>query len=129
MSKDKKQIIEYKDAVSEALRIIAPQIGVDFEGLQEGKIDPRRLSRINKIESFWMSWFLHLPDNEGGEFMREFIEDMLNLNMSLEGHERSKLLVEALRAVTTSQKTQDKAKDNRNWIERNITKRGLEPVE
>ncbi len=119
--------VSYEDAVSKATEIIGPQLAGDANDVVEGIVDVRRFSRVNKIEVTWMSYFSNIPLIRGGRYAKKIVIENLNLLMSLEGHERSKLLVKAL-GMLTGVKTEPK-KDTRNVIEKYITKRGQKPEE
>lgn len=117
-----RQIIEYKDAVSESAKILAPQLGSDQAMLEKGMVDIRRLTNIDKIERLWLSFFMQLPKDQGGEWMELFCTDYMNLSPSIGGM-RAKLIIAMQSAIGGTRQQRNKAKDDRSFIERHFTKR------
>lgn len=115
------QNISIKDASSEAVKIIAPQLGSDKNTLALGKVDNNRLTHINEAEVLWLSWFQVIPEDEGGTFAQNFCDKYKDLKMSLDGR-RASLLVKALGNITGA-KSEGPKKDTRGWIQRNLTER------
>ncbi len=72
--------------------VIGEQLASDFIELVKGRSDPRRLSIVNEAEVLALSYFSQIPDNEGGEYVRDFIADFLNLKMSLGGWRSNQLI-------------------------------------
>jgi len=72
--------------------IIGEQLASDAINLIKGRSDPRRLSIVNEAEVLALSYFSQIPDNEGGEYVRDFIADFLNLKMSLGGWRSNQLI-------------------------------------
>lgn len=72
--------------------IVGEQLASDFVELVKGRSDARRLSIVNEAEVLALSYFSQIPDNEGGEYVRDFISDFLNLKMSLGGWRSNQLI-------------------------------------
>jgi len=72
--------------------VIGEQLASDWVKLIKGQSDPRRLSIVNEPEVLALSYFSQIPDNEGGEYVRDFISDFLNLKMSLGGWRSNQLI-------------------------------------
>ena len=113
-----------EDAMKEAVTILGPQLGTDGAMLSEFKIDPRRMSRLNLLEITATAYFL--PDHDD-DWIGGFLGNYLNLKMSEEGHERSVLLVEALKAIGGVPKQKNEKRDDRGWVQRNVTARNKGP--
>lgn len=120
------QTIVYQDAVSEIGRILASQIGSDRIMLEAGIVDIRRLTNIGKVERLWLSFFLHMPDDQGGQWMKQFCDDYMNLSPSLGGM-RAKLIIAMQSAIGGIRQQKSKVKDDRSFIERHFTRRNQEP--
>jgi len=121
-----RQIIEYKDAVSESAKILAPQLGSDKAMLEKGMVDIRRLTNIDKIERLWLSFFMQLPKDQGGEWMDLFCTDYMNLSPSIGGM-RAKLIIAMQSAIGGTRQQRGKAKDDRSFIEKHFTRRNQQP--
>ena len=89
-------VIRIEDAQAQATKVLAPQLGSDKNLLREGKIDTRRMTRLNKLEIVALSYFRQEAKLEQNEWLEGFIDDYESYKMSEEGHERAKLIVEAL---------------------------------
>jgi len=85
--------------------VVGEQLASDFVELVKGRSDARRLSMVNEAEVLALSYFSQVPDNEGGEYVREFIADFLNLKMSLAGWRSNQLirLVQGSKGVTAGE--------------------------
>lgn len=85
--------------------VVGEQLASDFVELVKGRSDARRLSMVNEAEVLALSYFSQVPDNEGGEYVREFIADFLNLKMSLAGWRSNQLirLVHGSKGVTAGE--------------------------
>ncbi len=85
--------------------VIGEQMASDFVELVKGRSDARRLSIVNEAEVLALSYFSQIPDNEGGEYVRDFIADFLNLKMSLGGWRSNQLirLVQGSKGVTSDE--------------------------
>ena len=121
------QNITVNDASSQAVGIIAPQLGSNKNTLALGIVDNDRLTFINEAEVLWLSWFQNIPDREGGDFAARFCNRYKDLRMSTNGH-RATLLVKALGNIT-GHASNERPKDTRNLIQKHITQRGQEPQE
>ena len=117
------EVLRMEDSMKEAVAIIAPQLGTDGQKLAEMLIDPRRMTRLNKLEIVSLAYFLE-HDND---WVRSFMGNYMNLKMSEEGHERAVLLVEALKAIGGAKQETKKKQDNRGWLGRNVTARNKGP--
>lgn len=117
------EVLRTEDSMKEAVSIIAPQLGTDGQKLSELLIDPRRMTRLNKLEILSIAYFLE-HDND---WIRTFMGNYMNLKMSEEGHERAVLLVEALKAIGGAKPDSKKKQDNRGWVGRNVTARNKGP--
>ena len=71
---------------------LAPQFGSDTVDLVKGKVDMRRLSKINPIDKAWISFFLLVDEEEDGGYFKEFCEQFLNLSVSEEGWRVNKMI-------------------------------------
>jgi hypothetical protein len=114
-----------EDAMKEAVSILGPQLGTDGATLAEQLIDVRRFTRLNKLEIVAIAYF----NRHENDWVKEFMGDYMNLKMSEEGNERSKLIVEALKAVGGHRPEQRKKQDDRGWVQRNVTARNKGPEE
>jgi hypothetical protein len=123
------EVYRREDSLSTAVKILAPQLGTDAEQLAEFVVDPRRMTRLNKIELTAVAYFLpdHPAKGENADWLGKFIDGYMNLKMSEEGHERAVLLVEALKAIGGVPKPEQKKTDDRNWHQRNLTMRNKGP--
>ena len=122
------QTIVYQDAVSESAKILVPQMGTDRNLLEEGKYDTRRFTNISEVDIIWLSWFDTLPLKFGGGWARQWAESYRNHAYSVNG-ENKKLVVAMQAAVSGSKENMPKKKDDRSWIQRNVTQRGKEAEE
>lgn len=122
------QTIIYHDAVSESAKILVPQMGTDRSLLAEGKYDSRRFTNISPVEKLWLTWFDNVPDEFGGEWARDWADSYRNHAYSVDG-ENKKLVVAMQQAVSGGRDAAPKKKDERNWVQRNLTQRGKEPEE
>jgi hypothetical protein len=113
-----------EDAMSRGVDVIAPQLGTDGGKLAKGEIDIRRMTRLNPIEIIAIAHF-NASYTDGYYF--RFMSQYMNLKTSEEGHERPKLLVDALKAIGGGQKERQQKRDDRNWVQRNVTKRNKGP--
>jgi len=120
---DRIEVQRLEDASSLLAESLGPQIGSDGTTLSEQKIDRMRLSRLNLLEIMGVMYF----KGHKNKWIKDRMDDYLDLKMSFEGHERSKLIVEALKAVGGSKEAKKKKKDDRGWVGRNLTKRGQGP--
>ncbi len=121
-------VLRIEDAQAQATKILAPQLASDSNDLAEGRVDVRRLTRLNKLEIVAISYFSQEAKLEENTWLAGFLNDYMNLKMSEEGHERSKLIVEALGKLGKESTPQKKKGDDRGWLGRNVTARnkGLE---
>lgn len=122
-STERVEIRRTEDAMREAVVILGSQLGSDGTDLSEMRVDPRRFSRVNLMEVVALAYF----DNHENDWVQDFGESYLNLKMSIEGHERSKLIVEAIKGIGGSRVASKKKVDDRNWHQRNLTQRNKEP--
>ena len=120
---DRIEVVRTEDAVSLLAEKLGPQLGTDGNDLAEQKINVMRFTRLNLLEILPIMYF----KGHENPWIKERMDDYMNLKMSFEGHERSKLIVEALKAVGGSREQPKKKKDDRGWVGRNLTKRGKGP--
>jgi len=116
---DRIEIHRSEDALSVGTEILAPQLGTDGIQLAEQTVNVMRLTRLNMLEILPIMYFM----GHDNDWIKERMEDYMNLKMSEEGHERSKLIVEALKAIGGKKEPPKKKKDDRNWVQRNVTAR------
>jgi len=65
---------------------LAPQLGSNPALMaRTGEFDIRKHTKINDIIAFCAAYFRRLPDEEGGEFARNFFDDLLHLSTSIDG--------------------------------------------
>ena len=117
------EILKTEDSSTEAVKIIAPQLGSAGKFLELMEIDDRKMSRLNKLEIVAISYFNQEAIQEDNEWLQGFLGDYLALKMSEEGHERSKLLVDALGKIGRENTQDRKKRDERGWVQRNVTAR------
>jgi hypothetical protein len=122
---DRVEVFRQEDALSKATEVLAPQLGSDGEDLSNQVINVMRFTRLNPIEIMPIMYFLGHKNN----WIKDRMTDYMNLKMSEEGHERSKLIVEALKAIGGKIEPPKKKKDDRNWTQRHITARNKGPEE
>lgn len=108
--------IKIEDASSETARVLVPQMGSDRETLEEGKIDVRRFTHIDPVDPYWMSFFEQIPDEQGGQWARKFVEDYANYSYSVHG--RHKELVVNMQKAVSGEKTTPKPKKKRSLTDR-----------
>ena len=113
------------DAASESAKVLVPQMGTDTNLLREGKYDVRRFSDIREVDVVWLTWFSNIPEQYGGGYAKAFCNAYLNHRYSVDGKNK-KLVVQMQQAVSGS-RTRKEAKDERSWIQRNITRRNQAP--
>ena len=121
------EVIRHEDSSAKAVEIIGPQLGSAGRFLEELEIDDRKMSRLNKLEIVAIAYFGQEADQEDNDWLKGFLGDYLALKMSEEGHERSKLLVEALGKIGRENAPSRKKRDDRSWTERNLTRRNKRP--
>ena len=117
------EVLRTEDSMKEAVAIIAPQLGTDGAKLSEQLIDARRMTRLDIFEIMAMTHFI----DHKNDYARRFADHYLNLKMSEEGHERSVLLVEALKAIGGASQEKKQKQDKRGWLGRNVTARNKGP--
>lgn len=122
------QTIIYKDAASESAKVLVPQIGTDTGLLAAGRYDTRRMTNISIVDVLWLSWFDTLPLKFGGGWAGKWADSYRNHSYSVDG-ENKKLVVAMQQAVSGGRDRTPKKKDDRNWIQRNVTERGKVPEE
>jgi hypothetical protein len=113
--------------LAKATEILAPQLASDGKLLAQGKVDVRRFTRLNKLEIVAIAYFNQEAKLEENDWLTGFLDDYQNLKMSEEGHERSKLIVEALGRIGGFNEPSPRKPDDRNWIGRNVTARNKDP--
>ena len=118
-----------EDATAKAVEILGPQLGSAGRFLAELEIDDRKMSRLNKLEIVAIAFFDQEAIVEDNDWLKGFLGSYLALKMSEEGHERSKLLVEALGNISRAGSVPKKKRDERGWTQRNITARNKGPEE
>jgi len=103
------------------LLILIPNFGSDRDYLEEGKVDVRRFSDISEVDVFWLTYFMEIDDDLGGEYTKKFCNNYLNLRYSVKGkHKKQTINMQnAVRGMGD-----DEEEDSRNWLQRNVTQRG-----
>ncbi len=101
------QTILIKDASLEAAKMLVPEFGSDDEYALEGRVDVRRFTNINDIDSIWLNWFMNLPDKYGGGWARKYCDNYMNLRYSI-GGEHKKLTIDLQRAIAGSEESEKK---------------------
>lgn len=102
---------------------LAAEIGSDTTDLVKGKVDMRRFSKLTPLDKAWISFFLLVDDEEGGEYFRDFCNNFLNLAPSEEGWRTNK----AIQMVAASKGTAGVGAElvkRPSWVGRNVTNRG-----
>lgn len=100
--------------------ILGSQYGSDVEHLAKGQVDPRRFTNITEAEIFACAWLRQVPDKEGGAYAKDFVEDFLNLKMSLGGwraNQGIKVIAGSKGAPTID------VRKRPGWMSRNVTER------
>lgn len=108
--------IKIEDASTETARVLVPQMGSDREKLEEGKIDVRRFTHLDPIDPYWMSFFDQIPDEQGGQWAKKFVEDYANYSYSVHG--RHKELVVNMQKAVSGRETKPKDKKKRSFSDR-----------
>ena len=121
------ETIRVEDSMSKATEIITPQLASSGKFLVDQEIDDRKMSRLNKLEIVAIAFFNQEAIQEDNSWLKGFLGDYLALKMSEEGHERSKLLVEALGNIGRHESPTKKKRDERGWVGRNLTARNKGP--
>lgn len=116
-----------EDASAKAVEILGPQLGSSGKYLEELEIDDRKMTRLNKLEIVAIAYFNQEAIAEDNDWLSGFLGDYMALKMSEEGHERSKLLVEALGKIGRENVPSRKKRDDRSWTQRNLTARNKNP--
>lgn len=70
---------------------LAPQLGSAVKELKNQSPDMRILSVLDQLEAIWMPWFSLIDDEDGGEFAREFVNEILHYKVSVQGRGRTDL--------------------------------------
>ena len=121
------EIHRTEDATAKAVEILAPQLASAGTFLADLEIDDRKMSRLNKLEIVAIAYFEQEAIAEDNDWLKGFLGSYLALKMSEEGHERSKLLVEALGRIGGSDDAPLRRPDDRGWVKRNVTARNKGP--
>lgn len=100
---------------------LAPQLGSDKTKLVKGQMDMRRLSKINEVQSYVIGYFMNVPNRRGGRFWRDLCDNILNLNVSVEGWRVNKMIqmVAGAKGAPSVGELQKKP----GWISRHVTDR------
>ena len=100
--------------------ILGQQYGSDIDHAGRGRIDPRRFTNINEAEAFCIAYFMNTHDYHGGQWVKKYIENYLNLKMGVNGWRAN----QGIRVIAGSKgaPTVDVAK-RPGWFSRNVTKR------
>jgi len=104
---------------------LGPQLGSDTIDLVKGKVDMRRLSKLpSPLDKVWISYFMLIGDEEGGEFARAFCNNYLNLAVSDDGWRVNKMIqmVAGSKGAPSVGELQKKP----NIVARNVTQRDWE---
>ena len=102
---------------------LAPQLGSDIVTLQKGKVDMRRFSILGEKEMRAIAYFLIRGYEHNVKFWRLYVENFLNLAVSVGGVGR-KQLIEMQKATQSLGGIGGEEEEKLSWIERHITKRG-----
>jgi len=100
--------------------ILGTQFGSDDDELSKGKVDIRRFTRINEAEALGIAYFLEVPDHKGGIYAKRFIENYMNLKVSVDGW-RVNTITKLIGASKGVQSTE--SYNPPGWLGRNITQR------
>lgn len=118
-------VIEIRDAMSETSKVLVPQMGSDKRTLEQGIIDWRRFTNVPESQPLPMAWFLSKNKYQGGNFVTTLLTHYGNLRYSVRG-EHKKIIV-GFQKATSGARDIPKKRDERSWIQRNITQRGKKP--
>ena len=88
-----------EDAATISARTLVPQLGSDKAMLAKGKVDVRRFSNICEIDVIWLTWFMNIPKQNGGDYASLYCENYLNLRYSV-GGENKRLVVDMQKAIS-----------------------------
>jgi len=122
---DRIEVQRTEDAISMLAEILGPQLGTDGTDLAEQRINKMRFSRLNLLEILPIMYF----KGHKNPWIKNRMDDYLDLKMSFEGHERSKVIADVLKSFGGSREQPKKKKDERGWVGRNVTKRNKGPDE
>jgi len=128
MKTDRPMEFRIVDASTKTAEVLIPQWGSDREYLEEGKVDVRRFSNIEKVWLLPLSYFMLKKRKHGGGYSNDWCINWLNLCYSIEAQHK-KLQISLQQAVTGGKAGTPKTKDTRNWIQRNVTQRNKKPEE
>lgn len=65
--------------------VLGTQYGSDFAYLSRGEVDPRRFTKLNDTEAYCIAYFQNVPSHQGGDYARSFMQEFMNLKMSVDG--------------------------------------------
>ena len=71
---------------------LSPQMGSDKIDLMAGRLDMRRLSKLGPIDKAWLSYFILLGPEEGGDFAKAFCNNFINFAVSDDGWRVNKMI-------------------------------------
>jgi len=99
---------------------LGSEFGSDLEYATKGKTDIRRFTKINEAEALGIAYFLEVPDHKGGIYAKRFIDNYMNLKVSVDGWRVNTItkLIGASKGVSTSE-----TYNPPGWLGRNVTQR------
>lgn len=100
---------------------LAGELGSDSTVAAQGKSDMRRFSKLNRLDVVWNSHFMLVPDEEGGEYAKQFCDNFQNLAVSEEGWRTNKVI--QLVAGSKGAPSVGELMKKPNILQRNITDR------
>ena len=103
---------------------LSSEFATDTTQKVRGVIDVRRGTMVNPIEVIWMAYFRRLGEFEGGDFANAFIEDYLNLKMSVDGWFTNKRI--QFTAASKGAPGVGELFKKPGWVQRNISQRDWE---
>lgn len=118
------QHLTIEDAAAISARTLVPQLGSDKAMLAKGKVDVRRFSNIGEIDVIWLTWFMNVPKQNGGDYASQYCENYLNLRYSV-GGENKRLVVDMQKAISGLQEM-DKPPKKKGILERLGLRKGEE---
>lgn len=119
--------IRLEDANTESARVLIPELGSDDEFKREGRVDWRRFGHNSELDPYWMAHFTLKSKYRGGRYSKSFVEQIGNLNYSINGRHK-KITVDMQGAVSGKSDTREEPKKKRGIMDRLLGRNKEEPV-
>jgi hypothetical protein len=108
--------ITIEDASTRTAEVLAPELGSDDEWKREGKVDWRRFGHLSKTDPFWMTHFRLKKKFRGGNYTKDYAEEIGNLKFSVGGRHK-RISVDMQQATLGNKGTPDKPKKKRGLFD------------